>query len=731
MNLASRCREAISHVAMLKKELAMHQRRAAEALALQRHNQILYSKSAPNSASKVGTESLPDLSPDLKAEIERMDILMGTPANPPPVPSNPPTRAFTTPAKIECREKGSPNGVFYSDFEEKSSESPLSSADSEDDEELGSSKEPSCPEPNSSIFKHKMDDYNEGFPDDLPQSDRKKILPFRPSAPEISEVDSENNSVSSNQSDYRRTIMSSIDAFEASFATSFPSSFSSAPKDDSVTPSEIYNPFFPSPKRELADVLIPSTSVVSVDSSAPLIPNSLNNENMSTNEKESRNTRSKIDEDERILESLPGTPPGAVKDMPPAADNCPQPLDDSKQPRTPISLLCRKIANAEIEEPSRPEKSASASARARYEMALQGRNYQSSLNTANRWSNKLEKENSEKVSAFTQDPSEKPADSNLKVETAETTQIIQKANSVLRRVQQLKESSPNVLKNITKTPSTPQHTVPTSLSKVVPTTSKPSTAFPRTQPVVASKTNEVEVLKARSLPQSSKLLLDKASSPSVSTAISVFEQAARKKEALGIVSESNFRRTNQRSVTTGSIPLRSASPGLPSDEEDELPIRSNARSASMRDFGFSKTSGMNDIELNREDGRNKVQGVSSRGIQSFPKRTLVYEATASNTLESYSNDFTPYHSSKNKELLFQNHKEQSAFSSHDKTQDSVTLESTNNGARNLIRNVSKPVSYAEPPLNSKLRQGAIFFPTEVTEKRPNNDKFRTEYDVRL
>jgi hypothetical protein len=36
MNLASRCREAISHVAMLKKELAMHQRRNAEALALQR-----------------------------------------------------------------------------------------------------------------------------------------------------------------------------------------------------------------------------------------------------------------------------------------------------------------------------------------------------------------------------------------------------------------------------------------------------------------------------------------------------------------------------------------------------------------------------------------------------------------------------------------------------------------------------------------------------------------------
>lgn len=36
MNLASRCREAISHVAMLKKELAMQQKRTAQALASQR-----------------------------------------------------------------------------------------------------------------------------------------------------------------------------------------------------------------------------------------------------------------------------------------------------------------------------------------------------------------------------------------------------------------------------------------------------------------------------------------------------------------------------------------------------------------------------------------------------------------------------------------------------------------------------------------------------------------------
>merc|ERR1712238_335393 len=36
MNLASRCREAISHVAMLKKEVSEYQRRSAELLSIQR-----------------------------------------------------------------------------------------------------------------------------------------------------------------------------------------------------------------------------------------------------------------------------------------------------------------------------------------------------------------------------------------------------------------------------------------------------------------------------------------------------------------------------------------------------------------------------------------------------------------------------------------------------------------------------------------------------------------------
>lgn len=53
MNLASRCREALSHVAMLKKELAMHQRRAAEALALQRQQSQRMSEHGDETASNL------------------------------------------------------------------------------------------------------------------------------------------------------------------------------------------------------------------------------------------------------------------------------------------------------------------------------------------------------------------------------------------------------------------------------------------------------------------------------------------------------------------------------------------------------------------------------------------------------------------------------------------------------------------------------------------------------
>jgi hypothetical protein len=55
MNLASRCREALSHVAMLKRELASHQRRSAEALAMQRNNSEARVNTPTTTASVTGS----------------------------------------------------------------------------------------------------------------------------------------------------------------------------------------------------------------------------------------------------------------------------------------------------------------------------------------------------------------------------------------------------------------------------------------------------------------------------------------------------------------------------------------------------------------------------------------------------------------------------------------------------------------------------------------------------
>lgn len=59
MNLASRCREAISHVAMLKKELAIHQRKNAELIAIQKQN--ISSKGTSNNVVSVGNSDASDV----------------------------------------------------------------------------------------------------------------------------------------------------------------------------------------------------------------------------------------------------------------------------------------------------------------------------------------------------------------------------------------------------------------------------------------------------------------------------------------------------------------------------------------------------------------------------------------------------------------------------------------------------------------------------------------------
>ncbi len=106
MNLASRCREAISHVAMLKKELSMHQRRAAEALAMQRQQSKMMmgaSDEVDNSngmggsvnQSAVSATAMTSTPPprlrsssavDVAAEMDKVDRILASHAAPSPRP---------------------------------------------------------------------------------------------------------------------------------------------------------------------------------------------------------------------------------------------------------------------------------------------------------------------------------------------------------------------------------------------------------------------------------------------------------------------------------------------------------------------------------------------------------------------------------------------------------------------------------------------------------------------
>ena len=86
MNLASRCREAISHVAMLKKELAMHQQRAAEALAMQREQTQRIANNLSNEMSRLSQSGSDDDSGEDGSGMDLERIM--TPGRATPSPSS-------------------------------------------------------------------------------------------------------------------------------------------------------------------------------------------------------------------------------------------------------------------------------------------------------------------------------------------------------------------------------------------------------------------------------------------------------------------------------------------------------------------------------------------------------------------------------------------------------------------------------------------------------------------
>ena len=510
----------------------MHQRRAAEALAQQRQQQVVVPRLQPKMASKAGTDKLFQSTTDVAAEMDRMDRLMAVHAPPPP-PPNPPSIVTTLPTHTPAPDDGSPNGEFFSDYGEEKKNGSQSSSEESDDElgpEVGFKKE----------FPH-TDDYNEGFPDDLPRSARKKPASTLPPAPEISESDADTASVASNQSDYRRTIMSSIDAFEASFSTSFPESFSSSPPEEKAQKiSEIYNPFFPSPRRDVKESSQPTSAEIAKARSAPPLPRSYDEAAIPL-PKNVKGPISALAPRPRssgavsLEEVVPSTPPKVSREVTPSSQGTPGSQND--EPRTPISLICRKVSNDEYDEPRRPEKTASASARARYEKALQSRTYQPGARSSSFKGDAPEKENSEESLsqqfASEQDtPTSKPPSGE-----AQATPPVKTPNQVLQRLQQriaasssasnsLRSASPSPMKSSLHKTESPQ--IFKNLSTAV---------FSKTRPVTSSKTPEPavsEVKKPAKTPD--VLLLKNGASPTVSSAIDVFEQAAKRNEGFANIS---------------------------------------------------------------------------------------------------------------------------------------------------------------------------------------------------
>ena len=446
MNLASRCREAISHVAVLKKELAMHQRRAAEALAAQRQSL----------QRKVESDYLLT-STNVEVEMDRMDRIIAAHATPPqqPIPK--------VTAKLKAKDTSGTccEEVETFQFEAATPSTVHNSTFVQVDNELpGLGDEIMASTLARTIFPHSPspeiteDIYNESFPVDLPQSQPRK-LGSHFHAPALMEVDQDDRSFSSSLSDDRSAFstqsdaqlgtVSSVDAFEASFATTFPTSFSNSKDEElcgDITQPAIYNPFVPSPpkvtkigdeddvtsvgvrdrspmRRKVSDTAVPKTRTLSPYSRSVLT--SVPASSQPNEEREAKSTKPKLSIRTSSPAPLPTMPRSRISrdtttivknDVPPIAkrSNSPSlssrlfmrvPPPQSQEMETPEKMNGGTVKaftsppfstpvdnrspepSPDPEQPRRPEKTPSATARARYEKALQPRSFIGSSTTRN------------------------------------------------------------------------------------------------------------------------------------------------------------------------------------------------------------------------------------------------------------------------------------------------------------------------------------------------------------
>mmetsp|Transcript_431 Transcript_431/g.1111 ORF Transcript_431/g.1111 Transcript_431/m.1111 type:complete len:614 (+) Transcript_431:272-2113(+) len=314
MNLASRCREAISHVAMLKKELAMQQKRTSQALASQREQTQRMADSLTNSfISFSSPDSLGRLSENggsishkgRRVSDDEDDTVMRLVSNTPS-----PDRIVLRPKSENNfeKEKGrrsgpyskplvksttarplSPNSETRDSPATTASNSPLSNLD--EDDTVHDSIALTSTAPSESPEKQGGDETKQNHPsvfstpkksDRLGSSsfrdeaaDRDGLFPFSASPQGLnksspgrgsksydeefpSDTIEEPDSVGDGKyttSQRKFNLMNSIDAFEQSFSTDFPDSFAPKESSESVHSSgsgqRIYNPFVATPEKRV------------------------------------------------------------------------------------------------------------------------------------------------------------------------------------------------------------------------------------------------------------------------------------------------------------------------------------------------------------------------------------------------------------------------------------------------------------------------------------------------
>jgi hypothetical protein len=418
---------------MLKKELSMHQRRAAEALALQREQTQRMASNLSAEVSRLSQSGSEDAEDDGDNSLEMERILSAIPPPPPPPPKATQADKSTGPPEVVVplstiprspRADGSPGRDLFSDTEEDDTVADTiiqnaSSVSQTNDESAADKKdEPpkvfSTPNRNRSadrwipkmdapgrgsmgesprLFPHSASpkvvsvrhaNYNEEMPADMISP------PHRTNHPNLTETISDPDdddtvgsastrgvasvasstspSAPSQSSIQRRGIigMNSIDAFEASFDTSFPPAVfedSDAERQERTTPTstEIYNPFAPSPVRlsQMQDTQVVRSPISEKATQSSLPPKS-NMPIVSTPE---------VIRKARASDATPFGNPSTPEEK--KSDDH-HPWSQDVQYHTPPKEILND-GTSPLLEPSRPHKTVSTEARARYEKAIQPR----------------------------------------------------------------------------------------------------------------------------------------------------------------------------------------------------------------------------------------------------------------------------------------------------------------------------------------------------------------------